>query len=121
MSSHPRGQGSAAHPKPLGCLSVELVPREFIDNDATTRAQQALDLIEGYSQAADMMQREACDYDIETRCLIQILDPTAAEDPTVRCPRIDRHDVIAGMQQRSRKPTISAAYFEDASRRRWYL
>jgi hypothetical protein len=55
MSPHPRRQGVTPRPKPLGCLSVELVPREFIDNDATARAQQAPNLIEGYSQAANMM------------------------------------------------------------------
>src|SRR2546422_7702981 len=39
MSSHPRGQGGTPGPKPLGGLSVELVPREFVHNDAAARTQ----------------------------------------------------------------------------------
>jgi hypothetical protein len=68
-----------------------------------------------------MMEREARYRDIETSDFVQIFDTTLAEDPTVRGLRIDCHDVIAGTLQRSRKPTISAPYFEDASRRCWQL
>jgi hypothetical protein len=39
MSSHLRGQGGTPHPKPPGCLCVELVPRKFIYDDATARSQ----------------------------------------------------------------------------------
>ena len=51
-----------------------------------------------------MVEGEARHCDIETRGFLQIFDPTAAEDPTIRGPRIDCHDVIAGALQRSRKP-----------------
>jgi hypothetical protein len=117
MSSHPWRQGGTPHPKPLSCLSVELVPGELIENDATIRAQQAPDLIEDNSQAAHVMEHEACDGNIETWGFVQIFDPASAEDPAARGHRVDRHDVIARAVQRSRKPTISAPYFEDASRR----
>ncbi len=68
-----------------------------------------------------MMERDARDCYVETPGFIQIFDPTAAEDPTIRSLRIDCHDVKAGAVQRSRKRTISASYFEDASRRCWQL
>ena len=64
-----------------------------------------------------MVEGEARHCDIEARGFVEIFDPTAAEDPTIRGPRIDCHDLIAGALQRSCKPTISASYFEDASRR----
>src|ERR1700736_5049351 len=117
MSSHPRSQRHTPRPKPLRCLSVELVPGEFIDNEATTRAEQAAHLIEDQSQAVNVMQREACDGGIETSGFMKVFNPTAMEDPTVRGFRIDCHDVIAGTLQPTCKPSISAPDFEDASRR----
>jgi hypothetical protein len=96
MSSHSRGQASAAHPKPLGCFCVEPVPGEFIDNDGPARAQKAADLIEDNGQAAYMMQRQARDCDIETWGFIQVFDPTATKDPPTRGFRIDCHDLVAG-------------------------
>lgn len=121
MSPHPRGQGATVQPKPLGCLSVELVPCEFIDNEATTCAQQAADLVEDDAQALNMMERETRDCHVEPSGFLQIFDPTTAEDPAVRSSWIDCHDVIAGAVQRSREPTTSTSHFEDASRRGWQL
>jgi hypothetical protein len=43
-----------------------------------------------------MVEREARDCDVETWGFLQIFDPAASEDPTVRGLRIDCHDVIAG-------------------------
>jgi hypothetical protein len=68
-----------------------------------------------------MVQREARQCDIETWGFVQIFDPTAAEDPTFRSPRIGCHDVIAGAIQCSRKPTISASHFEDTSGWCWQV
>ena len=117
MSSHPRRQARTPHPKPVGCLSVELVPGKLIDDDATTLAEEAADLIEDNSRAFDMMEGKAGHRHIETSGFLQIFDPALAEDPTARRLRIDGHNVIAGADQRSRKPAISASHLEDASGR----
>ena len=53
--SDPWLQGAAPHPKPLGGLSVEFVPGEFIHDDAATRAQKAADPVEDNRQAVDMV------------------------------------------------------------------
>jgi hypothetical protein len=68
-----------------------------------------------------VVKREASDGDIETCDFDEILDPAAAEDPTVRGFRIDGDNVIAGSVKCSRKPTVSASDFQDASRRAWQL
>lgn len=119
MSSHPRGEARPARPKPLGCLSVELVPGELVHDDPTPVSQQAADLIEDNGQAFNMMEGKAGYRHIETSGFLQIFDPALAEDPTVRRLRIDSHDVVAGADQRSRKPAISASHLEDPSGWRW--
>jgi len=121
MPSHPRGQASSPDPKPLGRASVELVPCELVNNDSTTREEKAANLIEDNSKAPDVVQREARNCDIETPTFIEIFDPTAAKDATGRGLRIDCDDVIPSPVQCSRKPTVSASYFQDASRRTWQL
>lgn len=121
MSSHPRGQARTARPKPLGCLSVELVPGELVHDDSPPLSEQAADLIEDRRQTLNMMEGTAGDCHIEASGFLQIFNPALAEDPTVRRLRIDSHDVIASADQRSRKPTVAASHFEDASGRCWQL
>ena len=94
MSSHLRRQGGTSPPEPVGCLLVELVPCKFVHDEATTRAQEAADLIEDHSQASNVMERQARYRDVETGDFVQIFDPALAEDPTIRGPRVDCHDVI---------------------------
>lgn len=94
MPSHTRGQASTPYPKPLGRPSVKLVPCELIDNDATTREEEAANLIEDDRKAPDVVEREARNCDIEPPAFIEIFDPTAAKDTTGRGLRIDCHDVI---------------------------
>jgi len=98
-----------------------LVPCEFIDDEATPRPHEAADLVEDNAEAANMVQREAGHCDIETSVLVEIFDPTLAEDQTLRRPRIDRDDVVASALQSTRQPAVAASDFEDPSRRRWEL
>jgi hypothetical protein len=68
-----------------------------------------------------MVKRETRHGDIETSDFVEILDPAAAEDPTIRSLRIDGDDVIAGTVQCSRQPATTASDVQDTSRRSWQL
>jgi len=71
-----------------------VVPREFIHDEPTPRAQEAADLLEGNRQAVDMVKRKAHHGDIEATDVVEILDATSPEDPTVRSPWVDGDDLI---------------------------